>query len=208
MHYAKIICLAGDLVNIGPSAKRIIEKNWPEWLKEWEKLEWHAEITYYTHDGDYIVGGFEFPKNTGHIFLRPELHEMMITEVKRAGIDIQFNTKVVGYFETEDKGGVKLENGDIMTADIVIAADGVHSRSWTAICPNRSSAQPSGYSAYRTCFPAEVALADPLVKARWGPGIEAGKQTFQFYMARDCHALVLFGKGKVSWTVIHQVNPS
>ncbi|TVY75172.1 FAD-dependent monooxygenase fsr3 [Fusarium oxysporum f. sp. cubense] len=195
---------AGDFVVIGPSAKRIIQKNWPGWAKEWEKLQWNAEISYFKHSGEPVVGGFPFPKATGHLFLRPEIHKMMIAEAKRLDIKIVFNAKVVDYFEDEAKGGVELSDGRTLTADVVVAADGVHSKSWKLVLGDKPDQRSSGYSAYRTCYPAEIALKDPLVKKWWGPSIEAGKEVFQFFLGPDTHANILFGRDTVCWSVFHK----
>ncbi|KAH6962316.1 hypothetical protein BKA56DRAFT_679136 [Ilyonectria sp. MPI-CAGE-AT-0026] len=195
---------AGDFVVVGPSAKRIIQKNWPGWTKEWEKLQWNAEISYFKHDGEPIIGGFQFPDATGKLFLRPEIHKMMIAEVERLGIKILFNARVVDYFEDQSKAGVKLADGQTMTADVVVAADGVHSKSWKVVVGDKPQQTSSGYSAYRTCYPAEIALRDPLVKAWWGPYLESGKEVFQFFLGPDTHANILFGKDTVCWSLFHK----
>lgn len=132
---------------------------------------------------------------------------MMINEAKRLGIPILFNAVVDDYFENQHEAGVKLRNGETLTADLVIAADGTHSKSGKLVHNNTVHATPSGFSVYRTCYPAEIALADPLVKARWGPGHNAGQEVFQFYLGPDSHANVLFGKGTCCWSLFHRVRP-
>ncbi|CAG9956960.1 unnamed protein product [Clonostachys rosea f. rosea IK726] len=129
---------------------------------------------------------------------------MMINEAKRLGIPILFNAVVDDYFENQHEAGVKLRNGETLTADLVIAADGTHSKSGKLVHNNTVHATPSGFSVYRTCYPAEIALADPLVKARWGPGHNAGQEVFQFYLGPDSHANVLFGKGTCCWSLFHR----
>ncbi|KAF3047955.1 hypothetical protein E8E11_009306 [Didymella keratinophila] len=47
------------------------------------------------------------------------------------GIPVAFNTRVVEFFETAVAGGVTLENGSKLTTDVVVAADGIGSRSRT-----------------------------------------------------------------------------
>ncbi|TDZ18303.1 FAD-dependent monooxygenase fsr3 [Colletotrichum orbiculare MAFF 240422] len=196
----------GDFVCIGPSVRRIVEKHWPTWLAEWEKNEWHADISYYKETGELIVGGFQFPRATGRIFLRPQLYQMMLDQAESLGIKIHFNAKVTRFFEEKDLAGVELADGSSIRGDVVIAADGVHSSSYKIICEEKVVAQASGYSVYRTSFPAEIALANPVVRERWGPDVEAGKEVFHFFIGPDCHANVLFGKDTVCWTLVHKEN--
>lgn len=54
-----------------------------------------------------------------------------------------------------DEGIVTLDDGEILQADIVIGADGIHSVLRTAILGEDSSAIPTGISAYRMLVPME-----------------------------------------------------
>lgn len=131
---------------------------------------------------------------------------MMLDHVEKLGIKTIFNTKVTGYFEEETGAGVTLANGETLTADLIVAADGLHSTSWKIVNREKVRAKPSGYSVYRTSFPADVALTDPIVSQRWKQDIDAGKQVFQFFLGPDCHANVLFSKETVCWTLVHRVS--
>ncbi len=55
---------------------------------------------------------------------RVKFFNMLLRQIKRSGIQIQWNKKVREYYEDEEAGigGVVLDNGDKMEADIVIAA--------------------------------------------------------------------------------------
>jgi 2-polyprenyl-6-methoxyphenol hydroxylase-like FAD-dependent oxidoreductase len=62
------------------------------------------------------------------------------------------------YFETNNTGGVILDTGKRITADVVVAADGVGSKSREIIDGNKDKPISSGFVVYRASFPAEPAL--------------------------------------------------
>jgi uncharacterized FAD-dependent dehydrogenase len=65
---------------------------------------------------------------------RIKFFNMLLRQVKRCGISIQWTQRIVEYFEEEDAGvgGVVLANGERMKADIVIAA-GKRTTSWVFV---------------------------------------------------------------------------
>ena len=65
------------------------------------------------------------------------------------------------------KGGVILQDGTKISADIVVAADGLHSKSNVLVSGGEDDALPSGMSIYRCGFPIEDAFQDPQVRERW-----------------------------------------
>jgi 2-polyprenyl-6-methoxyphenol hydroxylase-like FAD-dependent oxidoreductase len=65
---------------------------------------------------------------------RIKFFNMLLRQVKRCGISIQWTQRIIEYFEEEDAGvgGVVLANGERMKADIVIAA-GKRTTSWVFV---------------------------------------------------------------------------
>lgn len=74
------------------------------------------------------------------------------------------------YWEDVEQGagGVVLEDGRKHTADIVVAADGLRTKSNTIVKGALQELKKSGRAIYRAAFPLEHALQDPLVKERRG----------------------------------------
>ena len=107
-------------------------------------------LTMKRFNGD-VVGSFNLgdEKNPSMAIYRSELHEY----ASLLGIPIEFSTSVVDYFETEDHGGVELADGRKLTADIVVAADGVGSKSWHLV-GEKTAPTSSGFVLYRVTFPA------------------------------------------------------
>jgi 2-polyprenyl-6-methoxyphenol hydroxylase-like FAD-dependent oxidoreductase len=53
--------------------------------------------------------------------------------VQELGIKVEFSTTVEDYFETDGEGVVILADGQKLAADLVVAADGVDSKSWALV---------------------------------------------------------------------------
>ena len=83
---------------------------------------------------------------------------MLNTYVKELGIPITYDAKVDSYFDSNTSGGVILKSGQRITADVVVAADGVGSRSREIIDGNREKPISSGFVVYRTSFPTGPAM--------------------------------------------------
>lgn len=72
------------------------------------------------------------PNNASMVMqMRPLWHKMLWHQVQRFGIEVSFGKRVVEYFEDSDRGvaGVVTDRGERTEAEVVLAADGVNSRS-------------------------------------------------------------------------------
>ena len=100
---------------------------------------------------------------------RPKFALMLVRQLERIGIKIEYNHRVVDYFEDAEfgKAAVLLENGDRLEADLVVAADGLGTRSHPVVNGQKIQARSSGYAIYRTAYPIEIAFNDPLVAERF-----------------------------------------
>ncbi|KAJ9118361.1 hypothetical protein QFC24_006189 [Naganishia onofrii] len=64
-----------------------------------------------------------------------------------------------------DSGVVTLENGETIQGDLVIGADGIHSKIRASVVGKEMTASPTGLSAYRLIIPKEQLLTIPHVSA-------------------------------------------
>lgn len=105
---------------------------------------------------------------------RPKFHEMLSRQAENVGIYVQYGTRVVEYHEDADAGKavVTLENGETIEADLVVAADGVGSKSSKVTMGHEVRARPTGFAMFRAAFPVELALMDPLVRDRFPPPVD------------------------------------
>lgn len=174
----------GDFFSIGRNIIAHLYNHWPNLASECERINYSGVIAYHNISGERISGPEPVPigkptmtLNDGseriipfHRHHRPKFVAALLAQVLELGIEVTFGAKVVDYFEDMDggKAGVVLENGGRMEADVVIAADGIGTKSNKLVNPGDDErAYSSGISIFRTAFPVELALADPEVRDRW-----------------------------------------
>lgn len=114
---------------------------------------------------------------------RPKFHEMLLAQSGTCGVGVEYGRKVVGYYEDEGrgKGGVVLMDGERIEGDVVVAADGVHTKSWEVVRGEAVEARSSGHAILRAAFPMEVALRDEMVRERW-PLMEDGRGVIELWV--------------------------
>ena len=142
-------------------------KKWPGFMERARKRAIPPTLTMKKFNGD-VVGSFNLgdEKNPSMAIYRSELHKVLHEYASLLGIPIEFSTSVVDYFETEDHGGVELADGRKLTADIVVAADGVGSKSWHLV-GEKTAPTSSGFVLYRVTFPAAPALENPIIRTEF-----------------------------------------
>jgi 2-polyprenyl-6-methoxyphenol hydroxylase-like FAD-dependent oxidoreductase len=121
-------------------------------------------ITMRKYDGT-TIGTFPVgdPGNPSLPIYRSKLHRVLGEYAAQLGIEVEFETSGFGYFEGESDAGVILADGRRLTADLVVAADGVGSRSWELVVGTKQPPVSSGFVLYRVTFPVGPALENPVV---------------------------------------------
>lgn len=112
--------------------------------------------------------------------------ELLYEYAVKLGVKIEFNTKVTEIFEEEEFAGVYVGEQKFV-ADIVIAADGVHSRLRHLVTGAREKPQKSGYAVFRSWFSMKSLLDDPLT-AQLG---ESKEDSLTIWIGKDCHAILV-----------------
>ncbi|KAL4987679.1 hypothetical protein BDW68DRAFT_197223 [Aspergillus falconensis] len=175
---------SGDIIVMQPPAVSII-RHWPDMLHDMEAEQVHAVVSYETHDGRHIYGptvpSFNDPEHlatrkgpfVGPAQVRRKFYRMLLRQVARCGLCVEYGKTVKSYFEDEKagKGGVIIATtggGEVRVADIVVAADGLKSPSEILIAGQHVNPKSSGLSIYRTAFPKDLAMQNELVRKRWG----------------------------------------
>lgn len=145
---------------MGLSATRFF-KHWPETAKEYDAISLHnLWIETFKHDGTHMLAplkaadrlrdaGLDPDTPPGTFQMRPLMYKMFVAQVERLGVDIQFGKRVVDYFEDEQRqrAGVVTDQGERFEADVVIAADGVGSKS-LGLLGGQVRAMSSGNAAF------------------------------------------------------------
>ncbi|KAG6015507.1 hypothetical protein E4U41_004612, partial [Claviceps citrina] len=208
----------GDVIVIGPSALRAF-RHWPDMCAELAQTKLDSTMYYRTHSGELILGPTSLGHNDAEYAsawegipfaaphqIRRTFYRMLLRQVARVGLRVEYGQRVERYFEDEEAGsvgGVVLETGAVRVADLVVAADANKSRSGLLIGPrggggeeeggdtqrssSSSTARPSGMSVYRTSFPTELALRDEAFRARWGDVLARGGSVHEFWMGPGMH---------------------
>jgi 2-polyprenyl-6-methoxyphenol hydroxylase-like FAD-dependent oxidoreductase len=83
---------------------------------------------------------------------RPELNTLLAEAADRDAI--QLNSRVVGFDEHPDKVVVRLANGEIEAADLLIGADGVYSPVRSQLLPGYPAQAHAGHHVWRAMLPA------------------------------------------------------
>ena len=150
----------------------------------------------YKHDGT-LLGNVHTPLGINRAMFHGLLHEY----VEQLGIDIKFGTQANSYFETDDYAGVGLEDGTELTADIVVAADGVGSKSWKLVTSFKEEPVSSGFAIFRARFPAKEALQNPaLAKQFLGT-----KERLNLIIGPGAHMVVGFTGEEFVFLLTHKV---
>ncbi|OGE48913.1 hypothetical protein PENARI_c025G01129 [Penicillium arizonense] len=187
---------SGDLIIIQPSAIAVF-RHWPDMLRELEEDKVTAPTYYYRHTSELIYGPSEPSYNdpehlaerenfpyVGPVQIRKKFYRMLLRQVAKIGIKVDYGQRVDQYFEDEKAGvgGVVIEDGSVRVADIVVAADAFKSRSELLIAGKHMPTRSSGMSVYRVSFPGHLAMQDEEVRKRW-EGVSAN----EFWLGAGMH---------------------
>lgn len=149
----------------------------------------------FTHNGQF-VGCVTFGLST----VRSSFHRSLLQYAAHLGIDIRLGARVVDYFEDSDKGGVVLDTGARITADLVVAADGIGSRSGVVIKGERDHPTSSGYAMLRATYPTERIRQNPLLRK-----FLDDRSSTKGVVGPGAHIITGCSGDSVSWMLTHKV---
>jgi 2-polyprenyl-6-methoxyphenol hydroxylase-like FAD-dependent oxidoreductase len=183
----------GDIISFGPNAGRIFYR-WSngDVSKRLRALSINlANYGFNIHKfdtGEIVVNQKtpsypeEYANYNGH---RGELHQVIFDYAsKELGIPIHLNNRIEEYFEEDGVAGIVLADGQKVSGDIVVAADGVRSKARQIVLGYEDKPKSSGYAVWRTWFPNKDMLADPETAHFCNNG-----DTFNGWIGPDMHFL-------------------
>ncbi|KAB5566064.1 hypothetical protein GE09DRAFT_727841 [Coniochaeta sp. 2T2.1] len=194
----------GDIISFDPNGSKAFER-WPGVIEAMEKIARQTTwLDLYHWQGKLVtrqsfLGEKKWGRRiNGH---RGELHSIIFNHLKDRGVDIRLGQRVTDYFETEDHAGVVVNGKDRLTADVVIAAEGVRSRGRKIVLGFDDNPKSSGYAVYRAWFPGDAIAKHPLLKQF----VENG-DTHQGWIGPDIHFLASSLKGgkEFNWVFTHK----
>jgi salicylate hydroxylase len=108
----------------------------------------------------------------GYIGHRGDYHDVFLEWVRRRGIPIRMGSEVIAYDDVDPQPVITLKSGEKLSADIIIAADGIKSLARPLVLKMEDDPVSSGYACFRAFFkPTAEQKADPALNK---------------YMQRDC----------------------
>ncbi|TVY84601.1 FAD-dependent monooxygenase mdpD [Lachnellula suecica] len=191
---------AGDLIVVQPSAIAVM-RHWPDMARQLKEDKVDVPSYYVRHNGEVIYGPsvptFNDPEHMaerpadfpfmGPVQIRKKFYKMLLGQVAKLGLKIDYGHRVERYFEDEEAGlgGVVVEDGSVRVAHIVVAADAFKSASELLIHGERMPTRSSGMSVYRCAYPRSLSLGNETICKRWaddvstkdywlGPGMHLG----------------------------------
>ncbi|KAI0538651.1 putative monooxygenase [Xylaria digitata] len=157
--------LLGDIISFGPNSSRIFQR-WSGVAEQLDALSQRADgleiknwlgetLLRQTWTKEQAEFGIRFD---GH---RGEFHEIVYKHALAIGVDVRLGARVEDYFEDDAEAGVILDTGEKITADVVLAAEGVRSRGRKIVLGYEDKPKASGYAVYRVWFDADEIAKDP-----------------------------------------------
>jgi 2-polyprenyl-6-methoxyphenol hydroxylase-like FAD-dependent oxidoreductase len=162
-------------------------------------------ITMKKFDGS-TVGTFPVgdPQHPSLVLYRSKLHELLHDYASDLGIKVDYECAGTEYFETQDCGGVVLSDGRRLEADVVVAADGVGSKSWGLVLGDESQPISSGFVLYRVTFPVAKALENPIIAKE----LEGYKTRGILHAGPEAHMVTYKSDKDICWLLTCSVRGS
>jgi 2-polyprenyl-6-methoxyphenol hydroxylase-like FAD-dependent oxidoreductase len=145
-------------------------------------------MTMYNKDGKELLTA-PLPKDfDGHPVLfsnRGYIQKVIAEYAQSLGVKLRLNSRVTSYFENADNAGV-IVGDQIVTADAVIACDGIHSTARKYILGAQQLARTSGFAVYRSWFPLERLANDPFTERF----VNSKVDEFYVWIGPDIHVIL------------------
>ncbi|GLB04934.1 hypothetical protein AtubIFM57258_010960 [Aspergillus tubingensis] len=198
---------AGDVLAIGPSAWANLHK-YPSMLEEWNRISIDCRTTFHHLDGRRVLEPIEFEYNRDNaaqhaayplrirsVLGRAQLALMLFNQCKRLNIPITWNVPIVAYDEEAEIATAISKDGRRFLGDIVIAADGIGSKSHGAVLGHPVRAIGTGYTCYRVMVPTESLKTVPSVQKALH---EQERPELRVYNGHDLHCIFVLSPTIVS----------
>lgn len=197
---------------MGPSAIGIF-RHWPDMCRELEEEKIESVMYYRRHNGELILGptsmGFNDPEylaerdgapTAAPHQIRKKFYRMLLRQVARIGLKVEYGMNVDSYFEDEAAGlgGVVTQDGFVRFAHLVVAADANRTRSELLIAGEHMPAKSSGMTVYRTSLPTHLAMRDDAFRKRWGDVVDK-ETSHEFWIGPGMHLGLMVSPEFVAW---------
>ncbi|KAH7320656.1 hypothetical protein B0I35DRAFT_450412 [Stachybotrys elegans] len=203
----------GDTFGILPPAL-VTLRHFPSLLQEFEATSYDALFSFYSHVGRKLLGVGEAPWNqpgakhaaegvrVPWIRSRYGLVAALEGQVRRLGIPIEYGKNVISYAEDGTKAAVQTDEGRVYHGDLVVAADGVGTKSHKHVLGSVARPISSGAAAYRGMIPiSRLKDISDDAKKRY---LSSDRPEFRVYLAGRMHMNVIITPDFVNYVLTHE----
>ncbi|ETS77146.1 hypothetical protein PFICI_11020 [Pestalotiopsis fici W106-1] len=199
----------GDILALGPSAVAVF-RHFPSLLQDYYDVGLDCESVVLHIDGKVAVPPMEFEPNrpgvaphaafpirSNTIIGRYDMTNILYKQCVRLDIPIRWNVQIASYEEdaVSKKGRAIATDGTVFEADLVLAADGLGSRSHALTLGKPVRAVSTGYSIYRAAIWTEDLTDTPLIDQYLK---EQTRPQARIYAGHNQHIVLVVSKRLVS----------
>lgn len=137
----------------------------------------------------------------GYIGHRGDYHDVFLEWVRRRNIPIRMGSEVISYEDIDPQPIITLKSGEKLSADIIVAADGIKSLARPLVLKMNDDPVGSGYACFRAFF-------RPTAEQRADPNLNhyMGQDCVNFWIGPDLHVVqnTLRGGAEFNWILTHK----
>ncbi|KAG7292000.1 hypothetical protein NEMBOFW57_002030 [Staphylotrichum longicolle] len=173
----------GDSLGLGENAYKLLAR-WGCNVKEIQEIGNQAPTMKIRrwHDGK-VLAEQPLMDMAGYIGHRGDYHDTFLKWVRERGIPIRMASDVTSYSDTTPPS-LTLASGETLTADVIVACDGIKSLARHLVLGARDDPVSSGYACFRAYFePSPAMRADPALNAF------LGEDSVNFWIGPDVHVV-------------------
>ncbi|PSR80348.1 putative monooxygenase [Coniella lustricola] len=196
-----------------------IQRSWPRLFQALKKVTFEMNLSFYKLNGELVKDAEPFSleniaqgranddgevKKTEIIRVnRAVLAALFLGQARELGIEISYGKRVVDYFEDDIQAGVVLEDGSRASADVVVAADGIGTKSHRLINGHDVRAMPSKHSIFRASYANDPVISDPELNDRFLKCKE-GSSEFQLWTGKGLSIAIASFPKEIQWYMTHE----
>lgn len=167
----------------------VIMKRWGDTLTELLKGASQPEkMTIADKSGKVLLNQeleADFGGNPNLYTSRALTQELMYNHAVSLGVKVVFDARVTEVFETDSSAGA-FASGTKYEGDLVVAADGVHSKARAMVTGIADRPQQSGFAVFRSWFPLQQLKNNPRTQFI----ADSDEPFFNIWIAEDTHAIL------------------
>lgn len=183
----------GDGFGLVPSGLVTLQ-HFPKMKEQFEKESYDVVFSIWSWQGQKLLdlgeaewnqpGRTHAAKNVRVPWIEKRSNVMGMLEAQclRLGIEILYDKNVTAYDEDESKAWATTADGEVFHADVLVAADGVGTKSHKHVTGKPMKATSSGYAVFRGMIPINV-LNEGLSEAAKTTLLSSARGEFRIYVA-------------------------